>query len=61
MPRGKPWTLRRAFAFDPAHPVKSGFMKSIGEDAQGELYAITGNFTPTGLAGRIWKIIDASD
>ncbi len=59
MPNGKPWTLRRAFAFDPADPVKSGFMKSIGEDAEGELYAITGNFTPTGLAGRIWKIIDA--
>jgi hypothetical protein len=36
-------------------------MKSIGEDAEGELYAITGNFTPTGLAGRIWRIIEASD
>jgi hypothetical protein len=36
-------------------------MKSIGRDADGELYAITGNFTPTGLEGRIWKIIDASD
>jgi hypothetical protein len=61
MPRGKLWKLRRAFAFDPADPVKSGFMKSIGQDADGELYAITGNFTPTGLEGRIWKIVDASE
>ncbi len=35
-------------------------MKSIGEDAEGELYAVTGNFTPTGFQGRIWKIIDVS-
>jgi hypothetical protein len=61
MPAGKLWTLRRAFAFDPADPVKSGFLKGIGQDAAGELYAITGNFTPTGVAGRIWKIVDASD
>jgi glucose/arabinose dehydrogenase len=61
MPGGKLWKLRRAFVFDPSDPVKSGFMKSIGQDAQGELYAVTGNFTPTGLAGRIWKIVDASD
>ena len=57
-PRGELWELRRAFVFDPADPVKSGFMKSVGQDADGELYAVTGNFTPTGLAGRIWKIID---
>jgi hypothetical protein len=53
------WKLQRAFTFDPLDPVKSGFMKSVGQDADGELYAITGNFTPTGLQGRIWKIIDA--
>ena len=61
MPKEKLWKLRRAFVFDPADPVKSGFMKSIGQDAEGELYAITGNFTPTGLVGRIWRIVDASD
>ena len=61
MPRGKPWKLRRAFVFDPSHPVRSGFVKSIGEDADGELYVITGNFTPTGLEGRIWKIVDGSE
>jgi glucose/arabinose dehydrogenase len=60
-PKGRLWRLRRAFVFDPSDPVKSGFMKSIGQDAAGELYAVTGNFTPTGLEGRIWKIIDASD
>ena len=58
---GHLWKLRRAFVFDPSDPVKSGFMKSIGQDAAGELYAVTGNFTPTGLEGRIWKIIDASE
>jgi hypothetical protein len=47
--------------FDPSHPVRSGFVKSIGADADGELYAITGNFTPTGLEGRIWKIVDGSE
>jgi hypothetical protein len=41
--------------------VKSGFVKSIGEDADGELYVVTGNFTPTGLQGRVWKIIDAAE
>jgi hypothetical protein len=61
MPRGHLWKLRRAFVFDPSDPVKSGFMKGIGQDAGGELYAVTGNFTPTGLEGRIWKIVDASD
>jgi glucose/arabinose dehydrogenase len=60
-PRAQLWTLRRAFVFDASDPVKSGFMKSIGEDADGELYAITGNFTPTGLAGRIWRIVEARD
>jgi glucose/arabinose dehydrogenase len=61
MPQGKLWTLRRAFVFEPSDPVRSGFMKSIGQDADGELYAITGNFTPTGLEGRVWRIIDASE
>ena len=61
MPPGKLWKLRRAFVFDPADAVKSGFMKSIGQDAAGELDAVTGNFTPTGLQGRIWKIIDGSE
>lgn len=60
-PSGHLWKVRPAFRFDPSDPVRSGFMKSIGRDADGELYAITGNFTPTGLEGRIWKIIDASD
>ena len=60
-PSGHLWKVRPAFRFDPSNPVRSGFMKSIGRDADGELYAITGNFTPTGLEGRIWKIIDASD
>jgi glucose/arabinose dehydrogenase len=59
-PRGDLWTLRRAFVFDPADPLRSGFMKSVGEDADGELYAVTGNFTPTGLGGRVWKIVDAA-
>jgi hypothetical protein len=61
MPEGRLWQLRRAFVFDPSDPLKSGFMKGIGQDAAGELYAVTGNFTPTGLEGRVWKIIDASD
>jgi glucose/arabinose dehydrogenase len=60
-PSGHLWKVRPAFQFDPSDPVRSGFMKSVGQDADGELYAITGNFTPTGLEGRIWKIIDASD
>ena len=42
MPKGKLWKLRRAFVFDPSDPVKSGFVKSIGQDADGELYAVTG-------------------
>jgi glucose/arabinose dehydrogenase len=61
MRRATPWKVRRAFVFDASDPVKSGFMKSIGQDADGELYAITGNFTPTGLQGRIWRIVDASE
>jgi glucose/arabinose dehydrogenase len=56
---GKLWTLRRAFIFNPADATRSGFVKSIGQDADGELYAVTGNFTPTGLRGRVWKIVAA--
>ena len=57
---GQLWKLRRAFVFNSADPAKAGFVKSIGEDADGELYAVTGLFTPTGLRGRVWKIIDGS-
>lgn len=57
-PRNKKlWRLRRGFVFDPEDPAQAGFMKAIGIDAAGELYAITGNFTPTGLQGRVWKIV----
>jgi glucose/arabinose dehydrogenase len=59
-PPGRLWPLRRAFMFTPGDAVKSGFLKSIGQDADGELYAVTGLFTPTGLRGRVWKIIDAA-
>lgn len=55
--RDRPWKLERAFVFDPGDPERSGFMKTIGQDADGELYAITGNSTPSGLEGRIWKIV----
>lgn len=54
----KLWQLRRAFVFDANDPAQAGFMKSVGIDADGELYAITGNFTPTGLQGRVWKIVN---
>ena len=60
-PRGRLWKLRRAFVFDPSDPVRSGFMKGIGQDAAGELYAVTGNFTPSGVEGRIWKIVPAAE
>jgi len=53
------WDLQRAFTFNPDDPGEAGFMKTIGRDAEGELYAITGNFTPDGLQGRVWKIVDA--
>ena len=32
---------------------------AIGQDAGGELYAITGSFAPTGLEGRIWQNMQA--
>lgn len=59
-PAGQLWKLRRAFVFNPNDAVKSGFVKGIGQDAEGELYAVTGNFTATGIRGRVWKIIDAA-
>jgi glucose/arabinose dehydrogenase len=52
------WDLERAFVFDASDPERAGFLKSIGQDAEGELYAITGNSTPSGLEGRVWKIIN---
>jgi hypothetical protein len=51
------WQLRRGFVFDADDPAEAGFVKAIGSDADGELYAVTGNFTPTGLQGRVWKIV----
>ena len=57
---GELWTLQRAFLFDAADPARAGFVKSIGQDADGELYAVTGLFTPTGVRGRVWKIVDGS-
>lgn len=53
------WRLERAYVFNATDPVYSGFVKSIGQDASGELYAITGAFTPTGLIGRVFQIVDA--
>lgn len=53
------WDLRRAHVFDADDPDRAGFMKSIGVDADGELYAITGNSSPTGLEGKVWKVVDA--
>ena len=57
---GRPPVARRRGAFEFAMHWRN-FMTSIGHDADGELYAVTRNFTPTGLQGRFWKIIDASE
>jgi hypothetical protein len=54
------WNLERAFTFDAADPALAGFMKAVGQDAEGELYAVTGNSTPSGLRGRVWKIVAAT-
>ena len=54
------WSLERAYVFNATDPVYSGFVKSISQDAGGELYAVTGAFTPTGLIGRVFKIVDGS-
>jgi hypothetical protein len=57
---GRLWNLEKAYVFKSTDPVYSGFVKTIGQDANGELYAVTGAFTPTGLIGRVFKIVDAS-
>ena len=56
-------TVKDGFMFDPDDESQKGFLKSIGKDAKGELYAITGDFTPdfSSQIGRIWKIVDATD
>ena len=59
--RDKLWKLRRAFVFDATDPARAGFMKAIGQDAAGELYAITGNFSAAGLEGKVWKIVEANE
>jgi hypothetical protein len=51
------WELEKVHVFDETYP---GFVKSIGEDANGELYAITGALSPTGLIGRVFKLVDGS-
>jgi len=60
MPEGSLWSLEQAYVFNASDPVYSGFVKSIGQDADGELYVVTGAFTPTGLIGRVFKIVDGS-
>ena len=35
-PSGHLWKVRPAFRFDPSDPVRSGFMKSVGQDADGD-------------------------
>jgi hypothetical protein len=56
-----PWPLERAFLFDAAESVKAGFMKTVAEDAFGELYAVTGGYDVEGqIDGRIFKIIAAT-
>ena len=55
------WSLERAYVFNATDPVYSGFVKSIGQDADGELYAITGAFTPTGLIGRVFKNVGGAN
>ena len=60
MPEGNLWSLQRAYLFNATDPIYSGFVKSIGQDADGELYVVTGAFTPTGLIGRVFKIVHGS-
>jgi glucose/arabinose dehydrogenase len=57
---GELWNLKIAYVFNATDPIYSGFVKTIGQDADGELYAVTGAFAPTGLIGRVFKIVDAS-
>lgn len=56
-----PWPLERGFIFDKASETKAGFVKAIGQDGNGELYALTGEFDEFGqIDGRVFKIVDAS-
>lgn len=56
-----PWPLERSYVFDKASSTKAGFLKTIGEGADGELYAITGEFDAfMQIDGRVFKIIDGS-
>jgi hypothetical protein len=55
-----PWPIERGYVFDKASLTKAGFLKTIGEDADGELYAITGEFDAFNqIDGRVFKIIAA--
>ena len=56
MPRGHLWKLRRAFVFDPSDPVKSGFMKGIGQDADVRLRGDAGR--PRRVKGRMDRPAD---
>ena len=62
--RGSPLALAQANdvrdRLCAADPALAGFMKALGQDAEGELYAVTGNSTPSGLRGRVWKIVAAT-
>ena len=40
------WTMTKGYQFDAEDNGKNGFVKGIGIDGKGELYAITGDFTP---------------
>jgi hypothetical protein len=56
-----PWPLEVGFVFDPLSEDTAGFVKAIGEDSSGELYAITGEFDEFfQIDGRVYKIVDAS-
>jgi hypothetical protein len=56
-----PWPLEVGFVFDPLSEDTAGFVKAIGEDSSGELYAITGEFDQFfQIDGRVYKIVDAS-
>lgn len=56
-----PWSLTRGFVFDRSSEINAGYVKAIGEDAFGELYAMTGEFDGVEqIDGRVFKIVDAS-
>jgi hypothetical protein len=54
---GTLWELQKVHVMNETYP---GFIKTIGQDADGELYAITGALAPTGLIGRVFKIVDGT-